>query len=92
MTDIRRLSHMSESETIEYLAESLKKGADIARQLGRIQGKQKWLQLAQMLDRVYQKSMMLATARSLSRTDTLVMLDVERRKLGELPENKRAMN
>ena len=85
---LQPLSHMSEYEIIDSLGDHLKRGADIARRLGQTQGKQKWLQVAQLLDRVYHKTQMLATMRSLNRTDTLTLLDIERRKMLEQTETK----
>lgn len=82
MNETKRLSACSEQETIQFLSESLKQGADIARQLARLQGKQKWFQIAQLLEKIHHKGMEMANAKALSRIDTLVLLDVERRKLG----------
>ena len=75
------LSTMTESETIEYMSESLKQAADIARQLRKAQNKEKWKDFADLLDRIHHKCEMLSTTRSLNRTDTLFMLDKENKKL-----------
>lgn len=78
---MKTLSECTEIETLEFLSESLKQGADVARQLGRLQGKQKWFQIAQILEKIHHKGMEMAHAKSLSRVDTLVLLDQERRKM-----------
>lgn len=75
------LSTMLESETIDYLSESLKQASDIARQLRKLQDKEKWNEFADLLNRIHHKCAMLATARSLNRTDTLFLLDRENKKL-----------
>lgn len=81
MSNIRPLSRMTESETIEAMADHLKRGADIARRLAKVQGKEKWNIVAQLLDKLYYKSNILASSRSLNRTDTLFLLDQEQKKL-----------
>lgn len=90
MSNIKPLSHCSEIETAEFLFESLKQGADIARQLARLQGKQKWVSVAQILEKIHHKGQQLATGKSLSRFDALFLLDQEQKKLND--EQKKTVN
>lgn len=77
----KRLSECTEQETMEFLFESLREAADIARQLRKLQEKEKWGTFAQILDKINYKSQQLATAKALSRAETIVLLDQERKKL-----------
>lgn len=89
---IKPLSHCTEQETISFLMESLRQAADIARQMAKAQGKNKWNLVATLLDKIHYKSKSLSTARSLNRTDTLFLLDQENRKMIAEEEKKKSVH
>ena len=66
---------MTERESAERFDESMKKAAARARELGQVQNSEDWLNVATNLDKVRKLGLKLLAARSLTRQETLAMLD-----------------
>lgn len=65
------LSMMTEKETIEMFVYGLSRAASKARELGKVQENQIWLDIAMILDEMRMTGFELANARAMSRLDVL---------------------
>lgn len=69
------MSDMQEQESIERFIEGMKKAASRARELAAAQKNNDWLNVAKMLDGVRVNGIKLYNGRSMTRQDTLALLD-----------------
>ena len=82
-------SYVTEKESIEFMLEGLKQAASAARQLGKAQQHEIWIDIGLLMDEIHNRCFQLSTAKSLGRQKTLHILDARENVMSKKLEETR---